>query len=116
MAKYPMLSGMDEQRVQQVGGKAAILEEIVKRWPQANIPPFTTEEDSFFGKAILRASSELDVLGGFGLYPTYTDIPPSWLNETYSRIRNLDENTEARIQVFCESIGMEMPSYSVILQ
>jgi len=33
MSKYPMLAGIDEARVDAVGGKATILEEVVKRWP-----------------------------------------------------------------------------------
>ena len=71
MAKFLMLVGVDQERVRRVGGKAAILEEILKRNPKANVPAFeyVEKDDHAFpndGKTrILRESGELDVFGSF---------------------------------------------------
>ena len=119
MTRYPMLSGMDEQRVQQVGGKAAILEEILKRWPEAPIPPLEVHEFSkpnYRYPQLLRASSELDIFGGCGLLTTVSVYNTTSLDTGYENIKSPDFTTKEKIEKFAESIGKSYTSSSVILQ
>ncbi|MGV8151144.1 MAG: hypothetical protein ACP5NV_05430 [Candidatus Woesearchaeota archaeon] len=70
MNKYPMMDeSVDIERLETIGGKAYILEEILRRWPDAPIPKFEVPDNGLnnFGTGFYRASSILDVFGGFGL-------------------------------------------------
>lgn len=119
-----MLVGVDEDRVAKVGGKAAILEEILRRWPQANIPTFEVFEQTDpiryernRGKVILRASSELDVFGGFGLHDSYSGISSltsAW--RSFGKIKEPDALDAQRISLYAKSVGRESSSIAAIQQ
>jgi len=79
MKEFPMLKKIDDDRVKKVGGKAAILEQIVERFPSSNVPDFSVHENTvpevFFGQTrIFRASSFLDLFGGCGIHDTFSDV------------------------------------------
>jgi len=122
MNRYPMLQGVDEERVFQIGGKAAILEEIVRRCPEANIPQFWLYDTARIeltlgnGKRIFRASSELDILGGFGLQTTVASVGFSNYEEALDRIKNPREHEKEKLQRFARSIGREEREPFVISQ
>src|SRR3989344_1939729 len=124
MVEYPMLVGVDEARVKQVGGKAAVLEEILRRWPEAPVPSFRVyangERPHFppLGKTqIYRASSELDLFGGCGILNTVADvISYSYVDEAIDKILNPDSYIESKIRLFAESIGRESASPAIISQ
>ena len=65
-----MLANVDEKRVLEIGGKAAILEEIVRRLgKKANVPGFSIYGENrgsvmSKGDYVLRSSSELDSILG----------------------------------------------------
>lgn len=123
MSRYPLLD-VDEERVGKVGGKAAILEEILRRWPNSNVPSFQVFEDrdslTFrWGqeKKIFRASSELDLFGGFGLHDSYTEVSlPERVVDSFEKIVNPDALNAQRIMLYAESIGKESQKPAVMSQ
>lgn len=121
MSKYPMLVGVDEARVDAVGGKAAILEEVVRRWPTHNVPPFVILGEGNgslpFGERVYRTSSPLDVLGGCGLSETMSganDYNRTWFAE---HLKKLASDSRERIKYFARSIGHpELATSAMIIQ
>lgn len=114
-----MLAGVDEARVKLVGGKAAVLEEIVRRWPDAPIPKFTVHTDNpptLSSTQIYRTSSELDLFGGCGLYNTVADVTRSHAGSAFERVMKYDNFDETAIQIFAESVGREVGGYAIISQ
>lgn len=121
MDKYPMLSGIDKDRVSKVGGKAAILEEILKRWPKAHIPPFKVFDDSeaHMGmledeKRIFRASSELDIFGGCGLHESFNSV--TYNNADMVKREILERSKMMVIEQFAESVGKKYKKPTIISQ
>jgi hypothetical protein len=120
MSKYPMLQGVDEDRVAEVGGKAAILEEIVKRWRRANIPEFRVcdkiRPSVHFGYKVFRASSELDIFGGCGLHETYSEVSSFDYSEIAERILEPELTEKSRLEHFARSVGKEYRKPTIIMQ
>ena len=106
-----MLVGVEEDRVSQVGGKAAILEEIIRRCPDANAPSFNIFEGNNViinpseGRRVVRASSDLDLFGGCGLHNTYIGVSYNENPALDRAIRIPDSISQERIRFFAESIG-----------
>lgn len=115
MAKYPMLMGVDEDRVAKVGGKAAVLEEILRRNSQAKVPSFEYVDDNepaypTDGKTrILRESSELDLFGGFGLSASYADIKTAeQFSNALFKLKNPHHVDSDRTRIYADSVGKKI--------
>ncbi len=123
MSDYPMLTGVDDARVAKVGGKAAILEEIVRRWPQANVPPFRVFADGVpwissldFEGRVFRASSELDLFGGCGLHNTFFGVTNYNYSSIVPKILKPSDMEQSRLKMFAASVGKKYTPPTVISQ
>lgn len=125
MPKYPMLQGVDEERVFKIGGKAAILEEIIKKWPGANVPPFEIVGEGMLSRwgdvaRIFRTSSELDIFGGCGLFDTYRGVTRRDFSKVIQKMKEQEGGEyggqNPKILAFAESVGRKLKNLAIISQ
>jgi hypothetical protein len=123
MNQYPMLADIDPERVSKVGGKAAILERILQKWPAANIPPFIVHDspESFERQIlpfplVLRTSSELDVFGGCGLFDTYHNVESYNYTNLANNLNNWYESPDVKVRDFAKNIGIDYKMPTMISQ
>lgn len=115
MTSYPMMSeSTDIERLEEIGGKAYILETILDKWSKAPIPKFKIypEISDVRKKGLYRASSILDVLGGFGLTDSvFVDYPNDALVAAC-----LVVDPRSDFYNYAHSIGVEAPRPTLMVQ
>ena len=117
---YPQLQNINHDRVAEIGGKAAILEEIINQKtdliiPEFNLEPVKPEPEE---TRVLRISHELDIFGGNGLWSTYSHVNQNNFNEVY---RNLQRSPRTWVeqemfQLFAQSHNMPLRPKKIFSQ
>jgi hypothetical protein len=114
MKTFSMLEDIDFDRLKVIGGKAAILERIIQKMPNAPIPHFQMVDEKGYFVAnsnqnhALRSSSLLDVFGGCGLFETYLNVNKHNLDSVLDKLyRERLIITDGKVELFAESISQE---------
>ncbi len=133
--RYPMINGIEDDYIHEFGGKFSILEAIARDCSVISVPVFAMiERDKphlpLFGAQVLRTSSNLDILGVFGLTESIYDVinygvsDPSGFSESgalIKRIMQSDSSHESslnhtRLTQFASTRGLDAGPLRVFAQ